>query len=202
MRLFSLALVTLLFSFCCVLSADEPRREAPKKPTSAEAKAAAEKWLADHKEKGLILNIKEDKTGFVGRPITGSQSTMFVYQRPGWYINLGFAGKVTPKMTVEQVRKQFKYVALDRLPLPGLDVPGWEVRPRTPVSSFKEGVEIVDYKDGRIQLKVKSRFFAIYGRDPSVLVPADAPSPPSAYFQVRRDFPLDLTIDAPFAMGR
>jgi len=36
-------------------------------------------------------------------------------------------------------------------------------------------------------------------RDPSVLVPADAPSPPGAYFQIRKEFPLDLTLEAPFA---
>ena len=36
----------------------------------------------------------------------------------------------------------------------------------------------------RIKLIVKSSFFAIYGRNKGVLVPADAPSPTGSYFQV------------------
>ena len=61
--------------------------------------------------------------------------------------NLGLihaVGKFDPERgfdPLDVVRKRLKYVALDRLPTPGLDVPGWEIWPRTPVSSFREGVE-------------------------------------------------------------
>ena len=115
-------------------------------------------------------------------------------------VSLGFSDVIEADTPLDVVRKRLKYVALDRLPTPGLDVPGWEIRPRTPVSSFRDGVEIVDFRDGRIRVRVKSGFFALYGRDPSVLVPADAPSPKSAYFMIRQKFPLDLTIEAPLAM--
>ena len=93
-------------------------------------------------------------------------------------------------------------VALDRIPTPGLDVKGWDIRPRTPVSSFSKGVEFLSYKDGIVKVRIKTNFFALYGRDPSVLVPADAPSPAGSYFQIRKGFPLDLTLAAPLGMAK
>ena len=77
-----------------------------------------------------------------------------------------------------------------------------DIKPRTPVSSFTDGVEFLSYKNGVIKLRIKTHFFAIYGRDPSVRVPADARAPAGSYFQIRRRFPLDLTLEAPLGMAR
>ncbi|NQT38633.1 MAG: hypothetical protein HQ581_14145 [Planctomycetes bacterium] len=178
---------------------------APPAATGAEAEKAAAQWLDGLGKDGLVLVEKAgkaDEPGFVGRNVIGRQSTVFVLHKPGWYMSLGFSDVIEPGTPPATVRERLKYVALDRLPTPGLDVPGWEIRPQTPVSSFKDGVEIVGYAEGRIQLRVKTKFFALYGRNPNVLVPADAPMPPGTYFQIRKGFPLDLTIDAPFAMGK
>ena len=169
----------------------------PKKATVEQAKSAAQRWLAKHQEQGLVLKIDEQKTPLVGRNIAGSASTMYVFEKPGWYLTLGFDGKLTPEMTAPDVQRKLKYVALDKIPIAEIEAPGWEIRPRTPVSSFQEGVKITGFQEGRMQVRVNTRFFAIYGRDPSVLVPADAPTPPHAYFQLRRNFPLDLTLSAP-----
>jgi hypothetical protein len=73
------------------------------------------------------------------------------------------------------------------------------------VSSIRKeagAVEILKIGDGRITFRVKTHFFAIYGSDPSVLVPADAAAPEGSYFQVRERFNLDLTLDAPFVFGK
>ena len=51
------------------------------------------------------------------------------------------------------------------------------------------------YSGSRISLRIKCSFFAIYGRRTDVVVPAGAPSPPSTYFQIRREIPLDLELD-------
>ncbi len=96
--------------------------------------------------------------------------------------------------------KGFTRVALDKLPMAGLDVKGWEIKPQTPVSSFNKGVEFLSYKDGIVKVRIKTSFYAIYGRNPNVLVPADAPSPKGSYFQIRKGFPLDLTLEAPLGM--
>ncbi len=180
--------------------------ETDEKPTPASgavAEKAAAKWLEQLGKESLVLieNDKAGSPGFVGRKIAGRNSTMFVYRKSGWYLSLGFSDVIGPDTPLATVRQRFKYVALDRLPTPGLDVPGWQIRPRTPVSSFKEGVEILGYAGGRIQLRVKTKFFALSGRNPNVLVPADAPMPKGTYFQIRKPFPLDLTIEAPLAMG-
>ena len=157
---------------------------------------AATKWLDARTDSGLVIVENDVKTAFTIRPVAGRKSSMMIYQKSGWYLSLGFDGAITEKTPLKTVRKQLKYVALNRLPTPGLNAPGWEVKPQTPVSSFKKGVEILEYRDGKITLRVRTEFFALYGRNPNVLVPADAPSPPGTYFQIRRKFPLDLTLAA------
>jgi hypothetical protein len=175
--------------------------ETAEKPTGAQAKAAAAKWLDGLGEKGLVLEetVKEGD-GFViaHAPSALGRITKFSFQQDGWWLSLAFKGELSADTPKKTLQARFWYVALDRLPTPGLDLPGWEVRPRTPTSSIRKGVQILAYGDGKIKIRVRTGFFALYGRDPSVLVPADASSPPGSYFQIRKQFPLDLTLEAPF----
>lgn len=60
----------------------------------------------------------------------------------------------------------------------------------------------MDFTGGLATFRVQTEFFAIGGRDPTVSVPADAPSPPGSFFQLRRKFPLDLTLSALVAFPR
>ncbi len=179
------------------LAAEPPSKPRPKPASGEEAQAAAKKWLDGLGMKGLVIERTIEGAGFVGRKITGRDSYMYVLNQNGWYVNLGFTGKIDKTATLKDLQAKFKYVALDRVPTPGLAVPGWDVKPRTPVSSFKDGIEFVSFKDGLLTVKVKTKFFALYGRNPNVLVPADAPSPKGSYFQIRQNFPLDLTLTAP-----
>ena len=165
-------------------------------------KTQAEAWLEDHIDSRLVLVEKFDDGGFEGRQVVGSGAMQYDLTDAGYRVTLGFSAGFSDQPSLKEVREKFKYVALDRLPTPGLEVPdGWDVSPRTPVSSFKQGVEILDYRDGRIVLRIKTSFFAISGRDTTVLVPADAPSPEGSYFQIRKPFALDLTIDAHIGMN-
>ncbi len=179
---------------------DSLAAEPDAKPTGPEAQAAAARWLDNLGEKGLLLNqMTKEGDGFVvaHAPSAVGRITKFSFQQDGYWVSLAFKGELSPDTTKETLQDRFWYVALDRLPTPGLDLPGWEVRPQTPTSSVREGVEVLEYGDGRLKIRVRTGFFALYGRDPSVLVPADAPSPPGSYFQIRRRFQLDLTLDAP-----
>lgn len=172
-----------------------------KKPNGAEAKAAATKWLKELDGKGLVLNETLEASGFVvthGQGALG-RVTKFSLQKAGYRVSLAFHGELSADTPLKTLEEKFWYVTLDRLPTPGLDLAGWEVTPRTPTSSVKEGVEIKAYLDGKIKLRVRTKFFALYGRDPSIRVPADAAAPEESYFQIRKEFPLDLTIEAPFA---
>lgn len=198
-------LLCLLSAHCTILvslslAADPPRQAKPAVASGEQAELAAKKWLDGLDMKGLVIEQTIEGNGFLGQKITGRDSYMYVLNQDGWYVNLGFEGKIDKTTPLKDLEAKFKYIALDRVITPGLDVPGWEVRPQTPVSSFKEGVDFVSLENGQLTVKVKTKFFALYGRNPNVLVPADAPSPKGSYFQIRQGFPLDLTLTAPVTM--
>ena len=201
----ALLFATVLFSASAF--ATEPAVP-PVNPGADEPEKKAGEWLKGLGEGGLVIKeVREGDgaTGFVGRPIAGSKSTMFVLSDDNWYITLGFDGEVSEKSTVETLREKWSYIALDKVPTPGLAVEGWEIKPRTPVSSLRRAsgaVEFISGGDGKVAIRVKTNFFALYGRKMGVLVPADAGLPPGTYFQIRKPFNLDLTIEAPFAMGK
>ena len=170
--------------------------------TATDAEKAAATWLESLGKDGLVINEIDKKNGFKGRMVGSTGSSMNVFQKPGWYINLMFKGKITADMDLAAVKKNFTRVAINKLPTAGLDVKGWDIKPQTPISSFSDGVEFLSYKDGIVKLRIKTTFFAIYGRNPSVRVPADAPAPKNSYFQIRKNFPLDLTLEAPLGMAK
>jgi predicted secreted protein len=184
----------------------EASGKAPVKPpvivAGGDPKTVAGAWLEGLGAKGLVLVEKAPAPGFVGQKIIGRKSTMFVLSKPGWYMSLGFSGPITPNTSLAKLKQSFKYIALNQLPTPGLSIPGWKIRPQTPRSSFSDGVEFLSYTKGKIKLRVKTKFFALYGRDTRVLLPADAPSPKGTYFQIRKPFNLDLTIEAPMSMKK
>ncbi len=172
-----------------------------------EAVERSKKWLAGFGDKGFVYKLKtaDPRRGFVdyksfnqGERQTQSQpDKLFIYNDGRRSVSIGFEEEVGPGTSLEVLRKRFRYIALDRLPPPDLEIPGWEIRPMTPVSSFKEGVEIVGFEDGRIRLRVKTNCFALYGRRTDVNVPADAPQPEGTYFEIRQSFLLDLEVDLP-----
>ncbi len=173
--------------------------EASRTPARPEAEAAAAKWLAGLGDKGLVLNEQEKKDGFVASrgPSAVGPVTSFTYQKAGWRVKFTFRGEINADTPLKQLQERFWHAVLDQVPTPGLALPGWEIRPMTPVSSIERGVEVLAFGDGKLKLRVRTNFFSLYGRNPSVPVPADAPAPASAYFMIRKGFPLDLTIEAP-----
>jgi hypothetical protein len=107
-------------------------------------------------------------------------------------ITLGFNDEgLTKDSSLNQLRSNFNFIVLDRLPVPGLDgIPTqWKIYPQTPMSSFSEGVTLEQYDPNTqiLQLTVQTKFFAIYGTIPQKYPIADAPSPKGTYLQVRRD---------------
>jgi hypothetical protein len=179
---------------------DRKGAAAEHKPTSDEAKAAAAMWLDGLDKKGLVLSEKIKGRGFMVAysPSGLGRVTKFTLEQSDWWVSLVFRGELTPETPIETLKNNLLYVTLDRLPTPGLDLPGWNIHPQTPISSFKEGVEILAYRDGKIKLRVRTKFFALYGHDPSIIVPGDAPAPPDSCFEIRNEFPLDLRLEAPF----
>jgi hypothetical protein len=166
-----------------------------------EAQSRASQWLEKMGGK-LVFDYKaaDKEPGFVGAQIAGSQDTMYVLSNKGWQVTLGFKGKISPDDSVESLNKRLAYVALDNIPTPGLEVKGWAITPRTPVSSFHEGVEILEFKNGIAKIAIKTKCFCLSGAVKKELLgplPADAGLPEGTYFQLRQNIPLEVTFEAP-----
>jgi hypothetical protein len=179
-------------------------------PTRDEADNLVEgvrKWMQDINNH-LVLTITEQEPnkGLVGYARYNAANTtcgnapdyLFIYSSKDIYINIGFSSDVNYDSTLEEVRAKLNYVALNKLPMPGFECPQhWTIYPMTPVSSFKNGVDIIEFGNGRIKYTVKTNFFSVYGTIPSLHV-CDRASAKGTYFSVEnRDLSLDMTVDLP-----
>ncbi|CAF3325825.1 unnamed protein product [Rotaria socialis] len=132
-------------------------------------------WLNAHGNK-IELNISEGSF----QQLT---PTIYTHTSPGTYIKL---------------QQNFSYIALNKLPLPGLDVPSnWEVYPQTPMSSFREGVQIDEYENHRLHLTISTRFFAIYGHEIQEHPIMDKSAEEGTYLQVRHDIEGFIKVNLP-----
>jgi hypothetical protein len=184
-----------VFAFLCLTACSEGYDS---------ARSKAERWLNALPAEGLVMTLSSTgvNSGFVdyaaSQPYSGTgPGTLFLYQRGDLLISLGFKTQITTSSPLETLQQQFNYIALDKLVAPNTVAYGWDVYPLTPVSSFSDGVEITSFNNGQIGLRVKTNFFALYGRRLNISVPADASLPEGTYFEIRKDFPLNLTIDLP-----
>lgn len=161
--------------------------------------AEANRWLDNAGEAGLVLVKEEDGVGFEQR-IGGftSNFSSFEYSSEGYRVSFGLRGEGSAQnLTLDTLRSNFRYFVVDMLPLPGFEyIPGWDVSPRTPISSFSEGVDFLSFSNGRVRLRVRTSFYAIYGYNSLMNFPpiADAPARDGSYFTVEKSFPLDLTL--------
>ncbi len=199
MNVSSSIVLSLIFALGSLAAADGKPVPAA---SSAEAEEQARAWLDNLGKRGLVVEEVSKKIAFKRRYNKSVKSTSFQFSQEGWWVSVAFSGEVTAKTSLKELRKRVKYVALDKVPTPGLEIPGWQVKPRTPTSSFKKGVEIEALKDGVLSLKVKTECFALYGTDPKkmALVPADAGAPKAASFHIRKSFPLELKLSAPLEL--
>jgi len=154
-------------------------------PEVAAIVSRIESWLDTHKNK-IELNLTNNPIEFDGHGAATFSST-----DPQVAINLEFNDGLTKNSSIDQFRSSFKYIVIDRLPLPGLDgIPSqWKIYPQTPMSSFSEGVTFEQYDPNTqiLQLKIETQFFAIYGNVPQKNPIACGRAPKGTYLQVRRD---------------
>lgn len=114
------------------------------------------------------------------------------------FISIGFNNEFRSSSRTEDLQSSLQYVSLNKLPMPGFQYPhGWEIYPYTPISSFKNGVEIVSYENGRLHFTVDTRFSGIYGHIRDLRVPADAPFPNGTYFVVSKDIYGFIDVNMP-----
>jgi hypothetical protein len=202
----TLAILPLLLTSCSLFI-----------PNSDEATIRANAWLDGLGATGLVsrIEVADPTQGFIGMSAfqSGARQTQnqsdqsFIYLRSdalqfgtgsgeaNTQITIGFSEDIVPDTTLETLRSKLSFVAIGPLPTPGLSIIGWRIYPMTPVSSFKNGVEITGFSGGRLAMRIKTTFFALVGYRTDVVVPADAGYPEGTYFQIKKSFPLDLTLD-------
>ena len=117
------------------------------------------------------------------------------------YFLIHFTKLIHPTTTVEELKNCLQFVALDEIPLPDFDYPpGWDITLQTPVSSFKEGVDIVSYEDGKLHYKIDTKFFCVSGhrREPGFTPGGcNPPPPPGSYFDVEKDIHGIIDVNMP-----
>ncbi len=155
-------------------------------PEVAAITSRIESWLDKHQNK-LELDLTRDPIDFKQH-----SGTLFTGRTSEVGITLGFNDEnLTKDASLDELRSSFNFVALDRLPVPGLDgiPPQWQIYPQTPMSSFSEGITLEQYDSNTqiLKLNIQTTFFAIYGRVPQEHQMACAPAPKGTYLQVRRD---------------
>jgi len=126
---------------------------------------------------------------------------MYVYRSNGYRISFGFGDRLQAgRITLENLRGQFRWVAMDRIPV--LRMRGWRTGLSTPISSFSKGVTFESLKNGRLRIRIKSRFFAINGQQTARHCEPvmDAGSPKGCFFQVRQNVPFEFVLDMPFQL--
>ena len=164
-------------------------------PEVASIKSHIESWLDTHKNK-LELDLTNESIEFPRH-----SGTLFTSGTDQVAVTLGFNDEgLTKNSSLDQLRSSFNFIALDRLPVPGLHgVPStWKIYPQTSMSSFSEGVTLEQYDPNTqvLRLTVQTQFFAIYGNIPQKHPIADAPAPKGTYLQVRRDIEGLIKINA------
>jgi hypothetical protein len=164
-------------------------------PEVASIKSRIESYLDRHKNK-IEIDLTKDPIDFKQH-----SGTLFTGHKAEVAVTLGFKDEnLTKNSSLDQLRSSFNFIALDRLPVPGLDgVPSqWQIYPQTPISSFSEGVTLEQYDPNTqvLQLTVKTNFFAIYGTVPQQHPIACGRAPKGTYLQVRRDIEGIIKINA------
>jgi hypothetical protein len=168
-----------------------------------EAKQAVEKWAQDHAA-GWTLAVDDADHAFKRAPfdqVCGNDTFTIRYAASGYQVDLGVTCPGPQGTDLAGLRSGLKYVALDDLPH-GVEVPGWKFDVLTPVSSFKEGVELVSWDNGRLTVKIDTRLFALDGakEGDSCRPLADGPTPPSCLVRAElNNLPLHLTLTAPLS---
>jgi hypothetical protein len=167
-------------------------------PTKVEVQKAATKWIFNLKGKTYKATIR---AAHGIKPLPNYNRLFEIHEGP---LSIGLGFKTAPKSTstVAELQRSLSYIALDRLPVPGIKAAAWQTTLQTPVSSFTDGVTIESWTKGVLRIRVKTKFFAIYGYRTDISMPADAPMPESGYFQIPKSISADLIIVGRFPPNR
>lgn len=180
-----------LLSITWPAASDQPiQRAGSGEPTLAyknEVTAAGQAWIDDLGSQGL--HIVAD--GLTGSYETKTNTPLPAYIRSSdrpWLATLGFSEPISSSMPVTEIQRHLQFFAHSGFPTPGLRKQHWQMRAQTPSSHISDGLTVLEVGPGHLKLEIKTRFFALHGRDVRAVLAADEPSPDTSYFQIRHSF--------------
>jgi hypothetical protein len=179
---------------CLLLTASCAPDESGGQPAAA---SAIDRWVAAHPSDWTVR-----PSWAAPCEENGPEVLSLNYKAAGADILLTFACPLDAP-TTESLRQACRFAVLQSLPH-GIAVPGWEFEVLTPTSSITEGVQIVDYRDGRLRLTIEAPLFAVRGHDEreACRPPADGTTPPGCMVERQLTIPLRLALSAPFDRAR
>eukprot|EP01124_Arcella_intermedia_P034811 TRINITY_DN8696_c0_g1_i1.p1 TRINITY_DN8696_c0_g1~~TRINITY_DN8696_c0_g1_i1.p1 ORF type:complete len:173 (-),score=38.04 TRINITY_DN8696_c0_g1_i1:24-542(-) len=134
-----------------------------------------------------------------GSPNINSDKRSVTLSTPDTNITISFSKDISPNDTLATLKASLDYVAINTIPMHGFETPQhWKLSPRTPQSSFSEGVEVIEYGGGRMTVRIKTRFYAVYGNIPA-LQRGCGPSPKGTYVCVNQDMNATILLELPFS---
>jgi hypothetical protein len=155
---------------------------------------AARRWIACQRGMVSVPTIRLEAT--YEKTTNNAPLPYYIHRYDGpRTITIGLSGAISPDMSPAEIQDRIEFVAPDGLPTPGLSAPDWRIIAETPSSHITEGITVAEVSEGRLVINIKTRVFAIYGRDMRIVVPADAPTPKHGFFALREDMSFDVTFD-------
>ena len=170
----------------------------PVRPPSAEYRDSVQQITSDWHDSlpskiwqtsfcGLQATPTEVEPAFLPHYLNVSQDSL--------HLTIGLTEKIDAAMSASEVEQIIAYIASDGYPIAELSNADWTVKALTPKSHVAQGIEVAEFSNGRLVLRIQPEFFAAYGRDTRVIPPSDAPMHRKAYFHDRYSFSGDITLE-------
>jgi hypothetical protein len=180
-------------------------------PDSSQAAASAEvdRWVAAHPGDWALTIDERDAAHPLGRAKDfdqcdqASSTGHFRYAAGGTDILLTFDCAALTNATTESLRKGFRFAALNSLPH-GLSLPSWQFEVLTPSSTFTEGVQVVAFQNGRLEVDIDTPLYALRADDvrEECRTPADGTTAPACFVHRELHMRLKLHLSVPFDPSR
>ncbi len=190
--------LSLLFSLLifCSCSAQTPKPE---------AEEIISNWYAQHATGYEIeiagKEVKAETSDFYLAENLAEHRLVRVFWK-GMKIEMSYNQPLSAfKWTPESLKKQLSYLSISDI-YTDIELDGWKVYPKTPISAIHDGEGITFKKvDGnKIQLEIDWEIYTVFGYAQNVfcekqLQIADSSMPKECYAEVRKRLPLKILVD-------
>ena len=188
-RVITTMVTTLAIGVLCATAAENP--DAASYQTVYDA---VQQWVTQL-DGGVYKATIRARDGVSPLPSREINARLVAFTEGDVYMAVGFSEAPKREASVRELQATLEFVALDRIPVPGVNATAWETRFMTPRSSFKEGVTFESWKDGVLRLRVQTTFFAASACRTDLVFPMDSPLPAGTCFRITAPIKADLIIE-------